>query len=523
MSFSNEGIKNMINENNLNFVASNKDWSSAHEDPFTTSSFAYQMAQNVGDSINLRGMVQKRETIANAFGVVSEVKTVYEPDSTKWVISPKFESPILNFASQLSDTMMVSGGLHPTQSISMSRTWVPDLAEFVNTPGFLDQVPVGLGKGLWSGYGVQEDEDYVTLRFEFPADKPRRQAWKDTQAPDALAGAQSVYSNTDLREIMKLPTAPKRLGQLAEERIISEAVVAIPFITVSDLALTNLASPGTTIQASDNQVAGTETFSGIVQPSLFADTVNPADPKMRVLNQILNEDRPDGERMLLFSIMDEAIDQLSDPQLFQQSTTSIANLIRNMRRFVFPPEMDFIHRDVAPFVMYSFPFEQVLNKLDLQDIWQGILPRIGVMPKLGNETIEHSLESPYEFFHGKRLPKNIRWLVFKVKQRAEMNYSNVTSEQNDDQNPLFGARRNAATTPNIQSPPGPTYHKPNLNEVFSYNWPHDFYSLLELGKVETEIKWRHPPPTPPTEKEQAKDLADQAARLAGNLPQGSTS
>jgi hypothetical protein len=35
---------------------------------------------------------------------------------------------------------------------------------------------------------------------------------------------------------------------------------------------------------------------------------------------------------------------------------------------------------------------------------------------------------------------------------------------------------------------------PNRQSVFSYNWPHDFYSLVELGKVKTDIEFKGQPP-----------------------------
>ena len=507
MSFFNKGIEDMINETNLNFVAENSDWNSPQINTFTTSSFAYQMAQNVGDSINLKGLAQKTEETANQFGVVSAIRSTYDEAYSRWVISPKFESPILDFSLQAPQTMVVSGGLHPTQSISMSSQLVDADANPITHPGFLDRTPVGLGKGLWSGYGIQEDKSYVTLRLDFPNEKgdPATQDLREAFG----------FSQTNM--------SAKRLGVLSENRIISEAVVAIPFITVSNLA---------TVFQEEARIAFNNIASaaGGVAPTPgarnFAKTVNPLDPNFARLSELLNAGRSPDNQIRLFEIDQTYFNELKTDPLAWKPYTQVCRLTQMMRRYVFPPEMDFVNRqDLLPFVMYTFPFRQTLEKIDLQDIWQGVLPRIGVRAEKGNEKIEHSLLNPKEFFHNKRLPPNIEWLVFKVKQRAEMNYTNVTTTHLDNfASALFGggmssdpanaapgpvqASLNANMRPQTLYVPGegntPQLQQiPSENDVFSYNWPHDFYSLLELGKIKADIMWQNPrgartPPAPPS-------------------------
>ena len=61
--------------------------------------------------------------------------------------------------------------------------------------------------------------------------------------------------------------------------------------------------------------------------------------------------------------------------------------------------------------------------------------------------------------------QEIKWLVFKVKKRANNSYDmlmNLDSYKNGK--------------PDI-----------NIKERLSYNWPHDFYSLAELNKLTAEI------------------------------------
>jgi hypothetical protein len=152
--------------------------------------------------------------------------------------------------------------------------------------------------------------------------------------------------------------------------------------------------------------------------------------------------------------------------------------------------MDFVQNSgIPPFVSYIFKFSHNLNKLDLQDIWQGVLPRIGVAAEVESKTIKHSLTDRNQFFHGKKLPTSIRWLVFKVKKRAEMDYGKVTQWNTDDVGGMFtpeGGRRKTDTGVEI------TDYTPSWASKFSYNWPHDFYSLVELGKIKSEVSFLPP-------------------------------
>ena len=60
--------------------------------------------------------------------------------------------------------------------------------------------------------------------------------------------------------------------------------------------------------------------------------------------------------------------------------------------------------------------------------------------------------------HGKEVPSDIRWLVFKVKKKARKSYSNVIKLKSDD-----------------------------LDE-YGYNWPYDYCSLVEMAKLEVDFK-----------------------------------
>ena len=259
----------------------------------------------------------------------------------------------------------------------------------------------------------------------------------------------------------------KELGVLSKGTEISEAIVAIPF--------THIANP----QGTDG----------------FAPTVSRSD--MPDVYDLVNNGRSTDSLINFFAI---------DPGLFDcyrskpgdwlnslptTDQTTITDMVHKIKEFVFPPMMDFVHNaSLPPFVSYIFKFTNTLSALDLQDIWQGVLPRIGVAAEMDSKTIEHSLVDPQQFFHGKKLPTDIRWLVFKIKKRSEMNYGKVTQWNTDDAAANFAKPFRQTVRPN-----GTTVidYAPSRESVFSYNWPHDFYSLVELGKIKTKVGLEPPP------------------------------
>jgi hypothetical protein len=61
-------------------------------------------------------------------------------------------------------------------------------------------------------------------------------------------------------------------------------------------------------------------------------------------------------------------------------------------------------------------------------------------------------------------------MVYKVKKKAENNFYNVTLDNRDDKRFQFDF---AVDSESKQLP-------------YSYNWPYDFFSLVELAKIEAE-------------------------------------
>jgi len=162
---------------------------------------------------------------------------------------------------------------------------------------------------------------------------------------------------------------------------------------------------------------------------------------------------------------------------------SIRSMVQKMGKYVFPPPMDFLrNRDITPFAMYIFEFSHVFSKKDLQDMWQNIAPQIGVSHQTSTAVVSHELlssellgggttaedpdrEAKKNYDKGLPFPSDIKWMVFKVKQRAQTNYyDKIFQKQGIEEEEE--ARR--------------------LTRV-SFNWPYDYFSLVELVKLDASV------------------------------------
>lgn len=226
-----------------------------------------------------------------------------------------------------------------------------------------------------------------------------------------------------LADLVGFPKQKRKLGRLASSKMVHEAVVAIPFIIEN----------------------GERKFFEIPRADI-TDAMNPRTPE---------------------SIAGE----------------SIRSMMRKMKKYVFPRQFDFLSRPaMIPFAMYIFEFKHTFSKQDLSDMWQGISPKIGLdfeedtamithkllsSELLGGGSSEDSISPPARRNKnpGLKLNDRLRWMVFKVKQRAQVNYYDKVVKR-PNQTDLEEARQTQNTT---------------------YNWPYDFFSLVELVKLDADV------------------------------------
>jgi len=364
------------------------DWSTSRFAGDDTIYPAQLDQMQVSSSVNLFGKTRvKKVEYSTDLGPEGNYVpvSVTDTDNTSfdvWSISPKFECPVLNF----------SGNYHPT-------------ASFVNMGG--GKYPGTFGNGMWGGYGefpTGSTGIWISLEESYPSivNKPDR---------SNLTGS--------LIDICGFIPKQNRIGDIADEKVISEAIVAIPFI----------------------EKKGKRRFFPLLRRQIDY-ALGTLTPKQTEL--LAKQGNLPGQ--------------------------SIVDMVETMQNYYVPPQFDFItNRSVKPFAMYIFEFEHTLNKTDLANIWQGVMPAIAVTAERDNVEISHKLEKGELL--GADLPTDTRWMVFKIKRKAEKSYYAITADSQDDTR--FAFEFNLGSEKVV----------PNYN----YNWPYDFFSLVELGKLDAEI------------------------------------
>ena len=313
-----------------------------------------------------------------------------------------------------------------TPSGRIEYTWIP----FGSTPQLLTRSVSTHTASLYPAVNFYNVNDSISSAYQYP-----------------LIPCDPVNSASLLQRIFEKPEQ-KQVGEIADQKEISEAIVAIPFAT-----------------------------KGFRKNSRFAaTTVN-----MNKNFFAINDNQFDLYRKWLMS--NKFSEAKSSPN---PPSDSIQKMLTLMDKYIIPPELDFLtfnkgSRKVKPFVMYLFEFNHTLNSQDLSDIWQGLMPNISKAAQLSTPGIDDNEFShptgPNEFFHGKEVPEDIRWMIFKVKKRANFDYFKLTADTSDDTK--FDFKFNVG---GVELP-------------YSYNWPYDYCSLVELAEIEVEDEFVTKVPT----------------------------
>ena len=242
----------------------------------------------------------------------------------------------------------------------------------------------------------------------------------------------TINSTGSLVDLCGFSTDPIRVGEIKNTKTIEEAVVAVPFV---------------------NRNGFREFFQ------LNRDDVH------RAINGI-----------------EEAV----GPTVFK--------LTQQLDKYVFPPQFDYKrNQDITPVAMYVFEFSHEFTKQDLADIWQNLPPKLGEVHETAEATVSHALfaeeflgqgADPKKTQNGIErnivseltdLPSDIQWMVFKVKKRAKSNYFEKMFQRNES--------RESDSNTNF------TVDSTGKKTDVSYNWPYDFFSMVELIKLDAEIEF----------------------------------
>jgi len=187
---------------------------------------------------------------------------------------------------------------------------------------------------------------------------------------------------------------------------------------------------------------------------------------------------------------DTSPDSFSDPRDLVHS--SVKRQISKMRQYSLPPHLDFVKFNINPVAMYFFEFKKELNRQELNDLWQGVRSKSLTSVKFDTKSVTHILrpEALLGSLNGQGVGrnvyadadklKNLKWLVFKVKEKANTSYTKKMESDLGDPRFKFDLQNSEQEEVN-----------------YGYNWPYDYFSLVENAKLSVEIDMRYIPDTTP--------------------------
>ena len=128
------------------------------------------------------------------------------------------------------------------------------------------------------------------------------------------------------------------------------------------------------------------------------------------------------------------------------------------------PKFDFLTNDtVDPILMYAFEFSAKVTQQDIADMWQNLPPDIN--EKFEQKEVVIDDKQVLDLLINNS--EDIQWMVFKVKKRAKKSFEKY--------------RRSLVTED--------TSAFLDIIGPYSYNWPYDYFSLVELVKIDETVQY----------------------------------
>ena len=400
-------------------------------------------AMQLSASFNLFGVERVFKTTNDRFG--NENQKTNESVGKKWIIQPKFETPMMNFTDE--DTQYASDPtLRPISSVNGTLT-LPTFGSASVPRGMWHQFGTAIeepDKGIFVDIGPIPAQwlkyhyrvlNTGSLYNNYSVDESRKNLFRD------------MKSLTDIANFQKTGQQ-KRLGELKDSMSIHEAVVAIPYIIDVPTTPEN--------QPTNSEKQKRKKFINI--------------PKKRFEAAMAMVGSREGDSL-------------------STAGASIRKLVEKMDKYILPPQFDFKNnKKVKPFVMYIFEFKYDFDQDDLSYIWQNIAPRNSDKMSFQTTAVAHNLMNT-ELLNEKNLltNENLRWMVFKVKQRSKTSYYDLIPDQAAQASKeIFGSKISKE------------------GYEIQYNWPYDYLSFVELIKMDAQVLYRTD--NQPPEKKPAAEL-----------------
>jgi len=495
-----------------------------------------------------------------------------------WYISPKWVCPVLDFSSSTSV-------YKTTTNINTNPNTHSDTRYNLVTNSYHN---IQTGRGLWGGYGTNPYDEsamgiiydnettvsdernkgiYLHVRDIF-SDKIGEEISTVAGFETGLSSEVAYYTNISssilagnrvnttgsLTNKLGFTNSKVPLGVIAEKKIISEAVVLIPYFEESiNIHMQNEYIPGAEIFSTREIIPGKHFLP--IHKNLFENILSMAltqrfyDPSDSVYQNLIGMPSGDQTYAAVGAAKNTDVGKMIDLLLGDPTANFDFDGVRNIGRpgYQLPPEFDFIHNAaVNPFQMLIIPMRHVLDRQELIDIYQGIMPdssfgfdkhtgelsinpapnvalgslpwytRAGVngqtpMAQLGLDKLlcafpaipqliqnfrnqinapEDSLvintptwlKTPKDFY------RKLKFMTFKVKQRSEKDYEMYKMRQiaraiNSKINQHYNGQNMK-----IEDKYRNVLSNRKVKEIYGANWPYDNFSLIETVKIDVEIE-----------------------------------
>jgi hypothetical protein len=392
--------------------------------------FINSSSMQLDSSLNLFGVERVPKKRKDKFG--NTILDQNELAGKRWVIQPKWETPMLNFANvkDPNDLDLQANITYPTSfSESVPRGMWHQFGEIPTDPSTGVFLEIGDIPNDWLKYHYDVVNSGSVYNNNDPAGSGST-AYLDYQSLSDLFG----FSRSKKKDSAKV-----RLGEIADKREVYEAVVAIPYI-----------------------VEANEDYSGDQKKDAINRKKFVSIPRQRFDAALIDrEGSKDGDSL-------------------ETAGESIRKMVQKMKRYVLPPQFDFINFDeIDPVVMYFFEFKYEFDKDDLSYIWQNLAPRDYKKITFQQASVSHDLMNT-ELLEEQNIidNPNLRWMVFKVKQKATKDYYDLIPPQ------IKAAR----PTTNLDKP-----ETDKDDEYLQFNWPYDYLSFVELVKLEADVLYKEEP------------------------------
>jgi hypothetical protein len=371
----------------------------------------------------------------------------------RWVISPKFETPHYNFNNN---------SIRPIDSGSATLT-IPVHGS--------ESVP----RGMWHQFGTMEPEKGIYLEVAEISKNWIERRGKYSSGNDYIQYGDkvdlSLYNTDNMESLSALAgfETSKKLGNTAQSLTVSEAIVAVPFIEDGG-ERKFFEIPREVIQ----NALGLDSSEISVTP--VSRAANAALATNQGLQQVSaeifdTEEQKDSAKTqaVAAAAAQAAADSVLSEREVNKPRNTLIDMVRKMKKYVFPPNMDFVKEGsaITPFAMYIFEFEYTFDQDDLSYMWQNIQPPmknaefIQKEAKLSHKLLANELMGGFGNGDYEPMKDRVQWMVFKVKQRANNNYYSKIHA--------------------VNLPDSSAQHE------YSYNWPYDFFSLVEFAKISTKV------------------------------------